>query len=37
MASPSDRRYSDSHEWHKIDGDTLTLGLTRFASINSPT
>lgn len=31
MASPSDRRYSDSHEWHKIDGDTLTLGLTRFA------
>ncbi len=31
MASPSDRRYSDSHEWHKVDGDALTLGLTRFA------
>ena len=31
MASPSDRRYSDTHEWHRVEGDTLTLGLTRFA------
>lgn len=31
MASPSDRVYSDSHEWHKVDGDVLTLGLTQFA------
>jgi glycine cleavage system H protein len=31
MASPSDRVYSDTHEWHKLEGDTLTLGLTRFA------
>jgi len=31
MASPSDRVYSESHEWHKLDGDTLTLGLTKFA------
>lgn len=31
MASPSDRVYSQSHEWHKLEGDTLTLGLTRFA------
>ncbi|MFG0256759.1 MAG: glycine cleavage system protein GcvH [Phycisphaerales bacterium JB043] len=31
MASPTDRRYSESHEWHKLDGDILTLGLTRFA------
>ncbi len=31
MASPDDRRYSDSHEWHKLDGDVLTLGLTKFA------
>jgi glycine cleavage system H protein len=23
--------YSDSHEWHKLEGDTLTLGLTQFA------
>lgn len=28
---PTDRVYSTSHEWHKLDGDTLTLGLTRFA------
>ncbi len=31
MASPADRVYSETHEWHKVDGDTLTLGLTRFA------
>jgi glycine cleavage system H protein len=31
MASPTDRVYSESHEWHKLDGDTLTLGLTQFA------
>lgn len=30
-APPSDRVYSESHEWHKLDGDVLTLGLTRFA------
>ncbi|MCC6429156.1 MAG: glycine cleavage system protein GcvH [Phycisphaerales bacterium] len=31
MASPTDRVYSDSHEWHKFDGDQLTLGLTQYA------
>ncbi len=31
MPSPDDRRYSESHEWHKLDGDVLTLGLTKFA------
>jgi glycine cleavage system H protein len=31
MPSPSDRVYSTSHEWHKIEGDRITLGLTRFA------
>jgi len=31
MSSPSDRVYSETHEWHKVDGDVLTLGLTRFA------
>lgn len=31
MASPADRRYSESHEWHKLDGDVVTLGLTKFA------
>ncbi|MBS0188770.1 MAG: glycine cleavage system protein GcvH [Planctomycetes bacterium] len=31
MASPADRTYSESHEWHKVEGDTLTLGISRFA------
>jgi glycine cleavage system H protein len=31
MAAPADARYSETHEWHKLDGDVLTLGLTQFA------
>lgn len=31
MAPPADRLYSETHEWHKVQGDTLILGLTRFA------
>lgn len=31
MANPADRKYSASHEWHKIEGDTVTIGLTQFA------
>jgi len=31
MPSPADRQYSDSHEWHKVEGTTLTLGITKFA------
>lgn len=31
MPSPSDRQYSSSHEWHKVEGDIVTLGVTRFA------
>lgn len=31
MSSPSDRRYTDSHEWHKPEGDVVTLGITQFA------
>jgi glycine cleavage system H protein len=31
MASPADRVYSPSHEWHQVSGETLTLGLTQFA------
>lgn len=29
--TPADRLYSDSHEWHKVEGDTVTIGLTAFA------
>lgn len=31
MAAPDDRRYSDSHEWHKLEGDTVVIGITQFA------
>lgn len=31
MPSPADCVYSDSHEWHRAGGDTVTLGITRFA------
>jgi glycine cleavage system H protein len=31
MSSPADRVYSPSHEWHQVQGDSLTLGLTQFA------
>jgi glycine cleavage system H protein len=31
MASPADRVYSETHEWHKLEGGTVTIGLTRFA------
>ncbi len=28
---PSDRSYLESHEWAKLDGDTVTIGITDFA------
>lgn len=28
---PTDRVYSETHEWHKVEGDSLTLGITQFA------
>lgn len=31
MSTPDDRRYAETHEWHKVEGDTLTLGLTSHA------
>jgi glycine cleavage system H protein len=31
MSAPNDRKYSPSHEWHKQDGDIVTIGITRFA------
>tara|TARA_B100001964_G_C14005835_1_gene497096 strand:+ start:159 stop:539 length:381 start_codon:yes stop_codon:yes gene_type:complete len=32
MTNPSEFRFSDSHEWFKTDGDTITLGITQFAA-----
>ncbi len=28
---PDDRKYAPSHEWAKIDGDTILVGITDFA------
>lgn len=32
MGVPTDRRYLKSHEWHKLDGDICTVGITQFAA-----
>ena len=31
MAAPTDRRYAESHEWHKPEGDLVVVGITQFA------
>ncbi len=31
MSHPTDCKYSETHEWHKVEGETITLGLTQFA------
>ena len=30
--APSDRKYLETHEWHKIAGDTATIGITQIAA-----
>ena len=32
MSSPEDRRYSESHEWFKVEGDLVTIGITTHAT-----
>ena len=32
MSVPTDRTYLQTHEWHKLDGDTVTLGITQIAA-----
>src|SRR5215212_3657147 len=32
MSAPADRRYLQSHEWHKPEGDTITVGITQIAA-----
>ncbi len=31
MASPDDRRYLDSHEWHRFDEGLVVIGVSAFA------
>ena len=32
MTIPSNRKYSDTHEWYLIEGDVVTMGITQFAA-----
>src|SRR5437667_3354686 len=32
MSIPTDRTYLQTHEWHKVDGDIVTIGITQFAA-----
>ncbi len=32
MSIPTDRKYSATHEWFKVDGETVTVGITLFAA-----
>ncbi len=32
MTSPDDRRYSETHEWHKLEHSTVTIGISQFAA-----
>ena len=32
MGVPQDRKYLESHEWHLVDGDLVTIGITQFAA-----
>jgi glycine cleavage system H protein len=31
MSNPSNLRYAPTHEWAKLDGDIVTVGITKFA------
>ena len=32
MPSPSNCRFTDSHEWVRLDGDVVTMGITQYAA-----
>jgi glycine cleavage system H protein len=32
MPIPTDRTYLETHEWHKIDGDAVTIGISQIAA-----
>ena len=32
MSIPTDRKYLESHEWHRKDGDVVTIGITQIAA-----
>lgn len=32
MNVPTDRKYAETHEWFRIDGDIVTMGITQYAA-----
>ncbi|MCL2526169.1 MAG: glycine cleavage system protein GcvH [Coriobacteriia bacterium] len=32
MSSPADRKYSSDHEWILVEGDIVTIGITKYAA-----
>ncbi|HEX2970711.1 MAG TPA: glycine cleavage system protein GcvH [Tepidisphaeraceae bacterium] len=32
MSVPTDRKYLETHEWHLLQGDTVTIGITQLAA-----
>jgi glycine cleavage system H protein len=32
MSTPNDRHYLETHEWHKPNGNVVTIGITQFAA-----
>ena len=32
MEAPKNYRYLETHEWHKLEGDTVTIGITHYAA-----
>ena len=32
MSAPADLKYLQTHEWHRVEGDTATIGITQFAA-----
>ncbi len=32
MASPTDLRFTDSHEWFRVEGNLVTVGITKYAA-----
>ncbi len=32
MAVPKDRKYSQTHEWFKVDGEVVSVGISQFAA-----
>ena len=32
MSAPQDLRFLQTHEWHRLEGDTVTIGISQFAA-----